>query len=62
MYNFLKYLSDIRICLKTYYPVANPISKSDSSGVRSSDVVETVTSETETWLKFRDDTETETLS
>jgi len=29
---------------------------------RSSDVVETVTSETETWLKFRDETETETLS
>jgi len=27
-----------------------------------SDVVETVTSETETWLKFRDDTETEILS
>jgi len=28
----------------------------------ASDVVETVTSETETWLKFRDETETETLS
>jgi len=28
----------------------------------SSDVVETVTFETETWLKFRDYTETETLS
>jgi len=28
----------------------------------SSDVVETVTSETETWLKFRDETETKTLS
>ena len=27
-----------------------------------SDVVDTVTSETETWLKFRDETETETLS
>jgi len=27
-----------------------------------SDVVETVTSETETWLKFRDETETESLS
>jgi len=27
-----------------------------------SDVVETVTSETETWLKFLDETETETLS
>jgi len=26
----------------------------------TSDVVETVTSETETWLKFRDETETET--
>jgi len=32
--------------------------------VGNSDVVETVTSETETetWLKFRDETETETLS
>jgi len=32
--------------------------------VSTSDVVETVTSETETatWLKFRDETETETLS
>jgi len=28
----------------------------------NSDVVETVTSETETWLKFRDETDTETLS
>jgi len=28
---------------------------------RYSDVVETVTSETETWLKFRDETETETV-
>ena len=28
----------------------------------NSDVVETVTSETETWLKFRDKTETETSS
>jgi len=28
----------------------------------SSDVVETVNSETETWFKFRDETETETLS
>jgi len=27
-----------------------------------SDVVEPVTSETETWLRFRDETETETLS
>jgi len=28
----------------------------------TSDVVEIVTSETETWLKFRDETETKTLS
>jgi len=28
----------------------------------SSDVVETVISDTATWLKFRDETETETLS
>jgi len=30
--------------------------------MKISDVVETVTSETETWLKFRDETETETFS
>jgi len=28
----------------------------------TSDVVETVTSKTETWLKLRDETKTETLS
>jgi len=35
-----------------------------TTGVSTSDVVETVTSEieTETWLKFRDEAETETLS
>jgi len=32
------------------------------SNILTRDVVETVTSETETWLKFRDETETETLS
>jgi len=30
--------------------------------MQTNDVVETATSETETWLKFRDETETETLS
>jgi len=33
-----------------------------STRLATSDVVETVTSETEPWLKFRDETETETLS
>jgi len=31
-------------------------------GLLASDVAETATPETETWLKFRDKTETETLS
>jgi len=30
----------------------------DFTGVSTSDVVETVTSETEIWIKFRDETET----
>jgi len=33
-----------------------------SSDLFTFDVVETVTFETETWLKFRDETETETSS
>ena len=35
---------------------------SHEEGVGTSDVVQAVTSETETWLKFRDETDTETLS
>jgi len=33
-----------------------------SWSVRNNDVVETVTFETETWLKFRDETKSETSS
>ena len=53
-----QFCCDIYFCVHQYHLV--PIYLS----VRASDVVETVTfkTETKTWLKFRDETETETLS
>ena len=42
--------------------VGNKVTNTKCQSWVTSDVVEIVTSETETWLKFRDETETKTLS
>jgi len=53
---------EVKPSLSWKWPHIARIHRLPIEATATSDVVETVTSETETWLKFRDETETETLS